>query len=153
MARLCHGVAFEDRRAELVFELVEELGRELRRAGADEADFWHPFWCGEAEDESVHCRRGRVPRRFVLGEVVPEGGQKPRWEDDAAARAEGGEEGGEEAVDVEEGHDEHRAVDGREGVGGDDVVDVAYEVFVGQRDGFGLRGCAACVEDEGCVVF
>jgi len=53
---------------------------------------------------------------------------------------------------VEERHDEEGTVGRGEGVGCDDVGHCAGEVAVGEWYGFGVSGCAACVEDEGDVV-
>lgn len=62
----------------------------------------------------MDCGDGGVPVCFVGGEVVPEfGGGEFHRDDDGAAGVEGGEEAGEEAVDVEEGHHEEGAIGGR----------------------------------------
>lgn len=68
-------------------------------------------------------RDSSVPVRFVSDKVVPEfvGGEF-RGDYYAAARGERGEESGEEAVDVEEGHYEHGAVAGRKIVSLADVL-------------------------------
>lgn len=72
--------------------------------------------------------------------------------DHRSAREEGREQAAQEAVDVEEGHDEHGAVGRCEFVGLLDVGHGAGEIAVGERDDFGARGGAAGMEDQGDVL-
>lgn len=100
----------------------------------------------------MDCGDGGVPVCGVSDEVLPEGcGGEVSWDDDRAGGREGCEEAGEEAVHVEEGHYEHGAVGGGEGVGALDVLHGAGEVAVGEGHGFGAAGGAGGVEDEGGV--
>lgn len=79
-------------------------------------------------------RRRRIPRRLVLNPVPEKRGCDTAFSVAgkyySAACCEGGTERGDEAVDVEEGHDDGGAVRGGEGVVGGDVGDGAGDVGV-----------------------
>lgn len=66
---------------------------------------------------------GSVPVGVVPDEVLPEFcSGEAGWDDNSTAGGEGGEEAGNEAVDVEQGHDEQGAIARGEPVGCLDVI-------------------------------
>ncbi len=96
---------------------------------------------------------GGVPVGGVGGKVGPEvGGGELGGHDHGTAREERGQEAAEEAVDVEEGHDEHGAVGRGELVGLLDIPHGPGQVAVGEGHDLGAGGGAAGVEDEGGVL-
>lgn len=78
-----------------------------------------------------------VPGCFVGGEVGPEGRGEAGGDYDGAAGIEGGEGGGEEAVDVENGDYEDSAVSGGEVVG---CADVGWRMVRRDWGGVGFWG-------------
>ena len=89
----------------------------------------------------MDCGDGCIPIRSVCDEIFPEFGGRELWRyNNGTPRVQRCEEPGEEAVDMEEGHDEHGAVRGRQGVGCLDVLHCPCQVSVRQRHCFRSGG-------------
>lgn len=137
MCSFGHGVRFQHGRLQLRLQLLENGGGERRGARADEADGRHGRGKGAAEENLVHGWDGGVPVCFECEEVAPEfRGGEAWWDDERATTEERGEETGEEAVDVEEWHDEEGAIFSREAIRRLDVLGCLDKIPVAQWDLF-----------------
>ena len=110
-----HAVGFEDGAAEGLFKTREDDGWEGGRGGADEAEFCvacgFTELAGTAEDPLVHGGDGGVPGGRGVAEPIEEMlGVDAVGADDGGLYFERGEEGGCQAVDVEERHDVEAAI-------------------------------------------
>lgn len=148
-----HGVGFEDRRVVRLFQRVEGGRGEWGGAGSDEADLGLGVGRGVLEEDLVDGGDRRVPIGLVGDEVVPEfRGRELGRDNDRPAGVEGRQEACEEAVDVEERHDEHGAVRGRQIICGLDVLHGPGEVSVRQWHRLRSPCGPARVEDERDII-
>ena len=156
--RLGHAVGLEHRRAECRLEIVHDLRRQRRAARPDEPELGGAGGRRRArldarQQQLMDGRHRRVPGR---AEFLGGGPERQRVElarhDDRAARRQGGQRRGDQAVHVKQRHHAQRDVARAESVAARDVAGRDRQVGVRQRHALGPAGAAARMQNQRDIV-